>query len=121
MMLTPAMKAEVRRARSAASISRQQGDEQAAWHALVRAHIISQPALKIHLAVHRDMLSLAVEQRDVREAAGQAVRLMLAPLGHVLGRTPWGNSGRSTMNKFARAALPEDIVALYAEAGIKVN
>ncbi len=50
------------------------------------------------------MLDLAIAQGELGEAFGQITRLALAPLGHVLGRTPWGNSGRSTVSKFARVA-----------------
>ena len=55
------------------------------------------------------------------EAFGQITRLALAPLGHVLGRTPWGNSGRATESKFARAPSPDDVSRLYSQAGIKVT
>jgi hypothetical protein len=101
--------------------SAQAGDLAGAWAALERAHIVSQPALRPHLRVHCAMLDLAIANGDLGEAFGQITRLALAPLGHVLGRTPWGNSGRATESKFARAALPEDIARLYAQAGIKVN
>jgi Protein of unknown function (DUF3703) len=98
----------------------QAGDLAAAWAALERAHIVSQPALLPHLRVHCSMLDLATANGDIGEAFGQITRLALAPLGHVLGRTPWGNPGRSTVSKFARAPLPEDVARLYAEAGIAV-
>jgi hypothetical protein len=101
--------------------ARMTDDSEIAWRALVRAHVISQPDLPRHLAVHTGMLSQAIHERDAREVAGQVLRLVLAPLGHVLGRTPWGNPGRATVSKFAKAPLPADVARLYAEAGIKVT
>ena len=121
MKLTPEMAAKVAEAMHRAAACRAAGDALGAWAALERAHVISQPALLPHLRVHRTMLSLAVTQREAKEVAGQLLRLTLAPLGHALGRTPWGNSGRSNVGKFARAPLPEDVARLYSLAGVEVK
>ena len=121
MRLTAAMNEAVEAGLASARQSAQAGDMAGAWAALERAHIVSQPALRPHLRVHCAMLDLAIAQGEIGEAFGQITRLALAPLGHALGRTPWGNSGRSNISKFARAALPEDIARLYANAGLKVN
>jgi hypothetical protein len=67
------------------------------------------------------MLQLAIRQRQAKEVLGQLLRLALAPLGHWLGQTPWGNSGKSDVSKFARAPLPDDIARLYDEAGVKTR
>lgn len=82
-----------------------------AWHHLERAHIISQPYLGPHLANHVAMLGFAVGQRDWREAAGQIVRLVLAPLGSLTGRIPVGNTGRSNVSAFQPKPVPEDLLA----------
>ena len=121
MKLTPAMEAQIADALDKARECRDSGDGEGAWRSLVRAHVISQPALLPHLSVHAEMLSLAAAQRDWKEALGQVLRLTLAPVGHFLGRTPWGNPGRSNVSKFAKAPLPADVARLYAEAGIKVT
>ena len=49
------------------------GDTGAAWWALERAHILSQPDLPLHLRVHWTMLGYAVRQRDLRELVGASV------------------------------------------------
>ena len=121
MKLTVEMQAEVASAMARAKANRQAGDADGAWRALVRAHVISQPALLPHLSVHVAMLSLAAAQRDWKETAGQLLRLTLAPLGHALGRTPWGNPGRAVVSMFAQAPLPADVARLYAKAGIEVK
>ena len=121
MRLTPAMKEAIEAGLASARESAQAGDVGAAWAALEHAHIVSQPALRPHLRVHCAMFDLAIANGDLGEAFGQITRLALAPLGHVLGRTPWGNSGRASISKFARTALPDDIAGLYAQAGIEVK
>ncbi|MGL4575235.1 MAG: DUF3703 domain-containing protein, partial [Burkholderiaceae bacterium] len=75
--------------------AREAGDAPAAWNALERAHILSQPFLGPHLANHWAMLKFAINQRDAKEIFGQVARLALAPLGALTGRIPIGNTGRS--------------------------
>ncbi|MBM3595062.1 MAG: DUF3703 domain-containing protein [Alphaproteobacteria bacterium] len=115
--MTEAVKAGLAKARRRARA----GDSEGAWAALERAHIVSQPALRPHLRVHCAMFELAIANGDAKEAIGQITGLALAPFGQLLGRTPWGNPGRATVSKFARASLPEDVTRLYAQAGIKVR
>lgn len=94
---------------AAHSAARTVNDITAAWIALERAHIISQPYLGPHLANHWAMLGFAVEQRDWREVIGQAIRLALAPLGSLTGRIPIGNTGRSNVSAFEPMAIPDDL------------
>lgn len=121
MRLTAEMNEAIETGLASARHFAQAGDLAAAWAALERAHIVSQPALRPHLRVHCAMLDLAIANGDIGEAFGQITRLALAPLGHVLGRTPWGNSGRANISKFARTALPDDVARLYAQAGVSVK
>ena len=83
--------------------------------------MLSQPTLGPHLRIHRAMLKLAIETGDKREMVGQAVRLMLAPLGHFSGRVPWGNSGRANVSAFVPAPLADDVATLYRQAGVEVR
>jgi hypothetical protein len=89
--------------------ARHRGDAAAAWRALERAHILSQPILGPHVRVHVTMLGYAVHQRDGREIVGQLARLALAPLGTLTGRIPWGNTGRSDVSAFEQMPLPADL------------
>jgi hypothetical protein len=89
--------------------ARDSGDGPGQWRALERAHILSQVALVSHIHVHWLMLVLAMRQRDPREVAGQALRLVLAPLGSLTGRIPRGNTGRSTANAFTVMPIPPDL------------
>lgn len=92
------------------------GDATAAWTALERAHILSQPLLIPHLRVHGWMLLHALRSGDIREVAGQALRLALSPLGAVTGRIPAGNNGRARVSAFVPMPIPPDIQAILARA-----
>jgi hypothetical protein len=85
------------------------GNTNSAWRALEQAHIVSQPHLGLHCAIHRAMLEFAVALRDWREVTGQVVRLILAPLGALTGRIPVGNTGRSNVSAFQPMAIPDDL------------
>jgi hypothetical protein len=90
----------------------QAGDIPSAWHHLERAHILAQAWLVPHIVSHGKMLAFAVAQRDWREAAGQILRLVLAPLGNLTGRLPFGNTGRSIVNAFAPMDIPPDLAVI---------
>lgn len=87
------------------------GDTGAAWWALERAHILSQPDLPLHLRVHWTMLGYAVRMSDLREVAGQTLRLALALIGSLTGRIPVGNTGRSNVSAFQPMPIPADLRA----------
>ncbi len=92
-------------------------DTGAAWWALERAHILSQPDLPLHLRVHWTMLRYAVRIGDLREVAGQTLRLALAPIGSLTGRIPVGNTGRSNVSAFQPMPIPADLrAAINAES-----
>lgn len=95
------------------------GDAAAAWTALERAHVLSQPKLLPHLHVHLLMLWLALRTRDGREVGGQLLRLALAPLGHVTGHTPPGNTGRARASAFAPMPVPDDFTGVLGLHGAR--
>jgi hypothetical protein len=94
--------------------AKQRGDIAAAWHALGRAHVISQGAFVPHGKIHFTMLGFAIEQRDPREIIGQFLRLLLVPLGHALHRLPVGNTGLANVSAFKPMPLPDDLAAEMA-------
>ncbi|MFC4128242.1 DUF3703 domain-containing protein [Nocardia rhizosphaerae] len=102
-----AFEAELSRAHSAAEL-----DER--WHALERAHILSQPWAWPHTRVHWVMLVLALRCRDRREAVGQVIRLAGAGVASATGRAPLGNTGRSDVGVFTPMPIPEDLSAILA-------
>lgn len=91
------------------------GDNERAWTALERAHIVSQPYLGPHLASHWAMLRFALGEQDAREVAGQIFRLALAPLGAISGRIPKGNTGRANVSAFKAMPTPADLESRLKE------
>jgi len=87
-----------------------------AWQHLERAHILSQSVLRIHLHAHLLMLAFAIARRDWLETWGQIFRMLLAPLGAVSGRIPFGNTGRVAVSAFMPMPVPQDLQrVLHAE------
>lgn len=106
--ISAALAAEYRMQAAAA----QRGDVPLAWHHLGRAHILAQMRLGPHCVSHWKMLVFAVRLRDWPEAAGQLLRLALAPVGNLTGRLPIGNTGRSTVSAFTAMDIPPDLRAI---------
>jgi hypothetical protein len=96
--------------------ARVNGDQQHAWSALERAHILSQPDAMLHTKVHLDMLLYGVCLSDWREVLGQIVRLAVAGIGSWLGKAPIGNTGRSHVPIMAVLPVPPDLAEKLAQA-----
>lgn len=78
------------------------------WAFLTAAHIVGQLDLKLHLQSHLAMFKLAWIEKHWREFFGQLLRLTLAPLGHVFGKLPLGNTGRANVNAFKVMPVSKD-------------
>ena len=85
------------------------------------AHVVGQHSPSLHLDSHRRMLGLARETRDWPEAAGQLLRLLLLPLGHLLDRIPLGNLWRSTVGITEPMTPPEPIQLLIDIATLEAQ
>ncbi|WP_280423680.1 DUF3703 domain-containing protein [Nocardia carnea] len=84
----------------------------ARWTHLERAHILSQPDPWLHTGNHLAMFSLAVRQRDRREALGQVVRIIAAAPASLARRYPEGNTGRARVGLRQPMPTPPDLAAL---------
>ncbi|MFD4401277.1 DUF3703 domain-containing protein [Nocardia sp. NPDC058499] len=87
-------------------------DPEQRWAHLERAHILSQPDPWLHTRNHIAMFTLAVRQRDRREALGQVVRIMVAAPGTLAGLSPAGNTGRAHVSLRQTMSTPPDLAAL---------
>ena len=87
-----------------------------AWLFLQAAHIEGQTHLQLHTLTHLRMLRLAWRLRDGHEVWGQLWRLLLVPIGHLIGRLPLGNPGRSTVNALAPQEVPDHLQLLIVQA-----
>ncbi|QHE89169.1 DUF3703 domain-containing protein [Hydrogenophaga sp. BPS33] len=92
------------------------GSTSQAWLYLEAAHIVGQLHLRPHLQTHAHMLGLSLRTRDWPEAAGQMFRLALVPLGHLSGRLPLGNPGRSIVSAFEPMPVRPELADLIARA-----
>lgn len=86
------------------------------WVWLEAAHVVGQQDFSLHWVSHTAMLRFALQTRDLREAAGQMLRLALVPLGHLLHRLPAGNIGRATVSAFAPMPAHERTMRLIRQA-----
>lgn len=82
-----------------------------AWHLLEALHVLGQTHLWPHARTHGLMLGLAWRTKDLAEGRGQLFRLLLVPLGHLLGRLPLGNNGRAHGSAFQPMAVSPDLMA----------
>ena len=74
-------------------------------------HVLGQTRLVSHARTHGLMLALAWRTRNLTEVNGQLLRLLLVPLGHLLGRLPLGNTGRSHVGAFRPMQVAPELLA----------
>ena len=86
------------------------------WAWLEAAHVVGQHDFTLHWVSHTAMLRFALQTRNLREAAGQVLRLALVPPGHLLQRLPAGNPGRATVSAFAPMPVDERLGQLIRQA-----
>lgn len=86
------------------------------WLLLEAAHVVGQTQLVPHGRVHALMLTTAYNGGDWSEAMGQAFRLALVPLGHLSGRLPLGNTGRSNVSAFKPMDITPEIHQVIEDA-----
>ena len=92
------------------------------WEWLMAAHVVGQHDATMHLDCHRRMARLARDSRDWSELAGQVLRILLLPLGHLVGRVPEVNIGRAGVGVTQCMAPPEPVQVLidWAVLGTRI-
>ena len=110
--MRPALKAHLERELRDSSAAEASGDIASAWRSLERAHVLSQAHAWPHVRVHGLMFGFAWRRRRVRELIGQAVRILVAGPGSLLGRAPLGNTGGSDVGMFTPVKIPDDLQAM---------
>ena len=83
--------------------------------------MLGQESMALHLRSHWSMFTKALRSCDAPEVAGQLFRLTLVPFGHITGRLPRGNIGRSTVSAFQSMPVSEEIAALIHRTLAKVQ
>lgn len=79
---------------------------------LATAHVLGQRDVARHTRVHARMFHVAWRQRDLAGLLGQAMRLALVPVGHLLDRLPLGNTGLSGVSAFQPMPIPPELQRL---------
>ncbi len=86
------------------------------WLLLEAAHVVGQLHFSPHFRVHWLMLGMGWRTRLWPEVAGQVFRLALVPLGHLTGKLPLGNTGRSNISAFKALPVRSEVSKLICES-----
>ena len=90
------------------------GQTEAAWRWLERAHILTQQRPLLHARSHWRMFTLGWQTGDYREVAGQLPRILAAVLFSRVW-VPLGNTGRARVSAFAPMPVSEEIQQLLID------
>ncbi|MEE4201096.1 DUF3703 domain-containing protein [Erythrobacter sp.] len=90
------------------------GSPEAAFAHLERAHILGQYSTRDHVRVHAAMLRWGLAQRDLREVAGQVIRIIAAATKTALGWIPVGNTGGANVSPIKPMPLPDDLAEIIS-------
>lgn len=101
---------------TAATVAERAGDQSTSFRRLERAHVLSQGSTVQHVRVHLQMLMWGLRHGDVREVAGQVLRVIGAATKTWVGLVPRGNTGGSNVSAFKSLAIPDDLAALIGTA-----
>ena len=85
------------------------GKHQRAFLHLERAHVLGQSSTFHHVRVHWRMFCWGWRQRDVRECAGQLMRIIGAATKTAVGFVPSGNTGGSNVSPFKALPISTDL------------
>jgi hypothetical protein len=99
-----------------ASMHLESGDLETAVRHLERAHILGQASTAQHTRVHWLMLKLGWIRRDLREVAGQILRIVGASTKTPFGIYPSGNTGGANVSPFKSMPIPADLEAILKRA-----
>lgn len=108
--MTPKLKAAYNAELAQGQTQLSQGNLEAAYHHLERAHILGQRHYVAHVRSHYWLLRAGLKAGDGREVAGQLVRI-IGSVGSLVGWVPLGNNGRATVSAIKPMPIPDDLRA----------
>jgi len=108
MRLKPHQRAAWEAEMVAARAAERGGNLDAAFAHLERAHILGQRNTLAHTRAHLHMLRIGWRRRDLRELAGQLLRIPAA-LTKSLIWVPAGNTGGANVSAIAPMPIPDDL------------
>jgi Protein of unknown function (DUF3703) len=92
------------------------GDPSISFRHLERAHILGQESTMHHVRVHLHMMIWGMRRHDLREVAGQILRVIGAATGTWAGLVPRGNTGGANVSALKPMAIPDDLADQMAKA-----
>jgi hypothetical protein len=92
------------------------GQHEAAFRFLERAHVLGQSATAQHVRVHWQMLRWGFAQRNFKEVFGQLFRLVGAATKTAFGLVPEGNTGGANISAFKSLPIPDDLAQCIQRA-----
>lgn len=92
------------------------GDADGAFRHLERAHVLGQSSTYHHTRVHWLMLKHGFRERDVKEVAGQVLRIGGAATKTPLGIYPKGNTGGANVNPLKPMPIEPDLAEILEQA-----
>lgn len=95
------------------------GNLKAAWTHLERAHVVGQAYPWEHSYVHWKMLKYGIRVKNGKEIVGQLPRLLVGGVKSFVGKIPIGNTGGAAIPPLKSLPIPEDILAIFKEAGME--
>jgi Protein of unknown function (DUF3703) len=83
---------------------------------LERAHVLGQASTREHVRVHWRMLRWAWRHRDMREFAGQLLRITGAATKTFIGLVPMGNTGGANVSAVRPMPVDPELAAIIEAA-----
>ena len=102
---TIAFNKEIRQARELIG----NGEFEAGFHHLERAHVIGQDYVVPHVTSHWLMLKVELRKKRPKAVFGQFVRIVLGTLGSAVGIVPVGNTGGTDVSMFKRMPIEPEL------------
>ncbi len=87
-----------------------------AFKHLERAHVLGQASTAQHVRVHWEMFRWGWRQHDLRECAGQLLRIAGAATKTAIGLVPHGNTGGTNISPFKRLPVPPELEQVIQSA-----
>jgi len=85
------------------------------------AHILGQRNAIPHTINHWWMLKIGIRKKDRKEIIGQVIRLLVAGIGSLLGRTPIGNTGGANLGILTPLPLTNEVAKIFIKANLQIK
>ena len=95
------------------------GNLNAAWNHLERAHILGQKYPYAHTYVHWKMLQFGIKIKSGKEIFGQIPRLIFGGVKSFVGKIPVGNPGGANVPPLKPFPIEKDLQEIFIKAGVE--